>query len=75
MNFLYDLCSIKFFPVYIFLLFILDAFFSGRGNLFADLDPAFIEVIKIVFVSVGWTGGLILFILRKEKYKAKPAHA
>jgi hypothetical protein len=34
---------------------------------FSTLDPAFWEVLKIFAGSIGWIGGLVLFMWWKEK--------
>ena len=35
--------------------------------LFANIDPLALEVMKVLAVSFGWIGSLVLFILRKKK--------
>jgi len=39
----------------------------------SDLNPTLVEIIKILFVSVGWIGGLIAYIWMNEKRKLKHA--
>ncbi len=41
---------------------------DSSQHLYSGLNPAFVEILKIVTVSVGWIGGLTLFLLWKEKH-------
>jgi hypothetical protein len=44
-------------------------FLSSVKYLTANLDPAYLDIIKIFAGSTGWIGGLTLFMWFKEKRK------
>ena len=52
-----------------FFMVILASFFSELRYAFATIDPVYMDIIKIFAGSIGWIGGLTLFMLWKDKHK------
>ncbi len=44
-------------------------FLSSARYLITNMDPAYVDLMKIFAGSVGWIGGLTLFMWFKEKRK------
>ena len=55
------------------LFFFIASLLSWVAQSVSDLNPTLVEIIKILFVSVGWIGGLIAYIWMNEKRKLKHA--
>jgi len=55
------------------LFFFITSLLSWVAQSVSDLNPTLVEIIKILFVSVGWIGGLIAYIWMNEKRKLKHA--
>ena len=49
--------------VYLFVTY----FFAKVLNLFINMDPAYMDLIKIFAGSIGWVGGLTLFMWFRER--------
>ncbi len=48
----------------------LETFITQLGQSFSGINPAVIEIFKILIVSTGWIGGLAFYMWRREKNKA-----
>ena len=42
---------------------------------FSAIDPAYLDILKIFAGSIGWIGGLTLFVWIREKQKGSLQHA
>jgi NADH:ubiquinone oxidoreductase subunit 6 (subunit J) len=44
-------------------------FFARIQTFIYSIDPSFLDIVKIFAGSIGWIGGLTLFMWRREKQK------
>ena len=50
-----------------FLMTDLGLFFMQAEHFFTSMDPAYIDILKIFAGSIGWVGGLTIYMWLREK--------